>query len=60
MNSIEHAEHEAALAIVDYTFQLVKHYIEHPGDVDAAMVAVLVAALEKVTNREIYIERMYR
>ena len=59
MNSIEHAEHEAALAIVDYTFQLVKHYIEHPGDVDAAMVAVLVAALEKVTNREIYIERIY-
>lgn len=59
MNSIEHAEHEATLAIVDYTFQLVKHYIEHPGDVDAAMVAVLVAALEKVTNREIYIERMY-
>ena len=59
MNPIEHSENEAASAIVDYTFQLVKHYIEHPGDVDAAMIAVLVTALEKVTNRDIYIERMY-
>lgn len=59
MNPIEHAEHEAASAICDYAFQLVKHYIEHPGDVDAAMIGVLVAALEKVTNRDIYIERMY-
>lgn len=59
MNQIEHAEQESASALVDYAYQLVMHYVEHPGDVDAAMIAVLVTALEKVTNRDIYIERMY-
>ena len=59
MNQIETAQHEAASAVVDYSLQLVKHYVEHPGDVDAAMIALLVTALEHITNREIYIEKLY-
>ena len=60
MNQNELAEHEAASALVDYAYRLVKHYVDHPEDIDAATIAVLVSALEKVTNREIYIERIYR
>lgn len=59
MNTIEQSEHEAADAITDYALQLVKTYCPHPGDIEAAMVAVLVCALEKIVNREIYIERLY-
>lgn len=55
----EQSEQEAADAIVDYAFTLVKGYIDHPGDVDAAMVAVLASSIEKIINKEIVIERLY-
>ena len=55
----EQSEQEAADAIVDYAFTLVKGYIDHPGDVDAAMVAVLATSIEKIINKEIVIERLY-
>lgn len=53
------AEAEAANALVDYALTLVKSYIEHPGDIDAAMTAVFIVALEKVLNKEIYVEQLY-
>lgn len=55
----EQSESEAADAIIDYAFTLVKAYCIHPGDVDAAMVAVLAASIEKIINNEIHIERFY-
>lgn len=55
----EQSEQEAADAIVDYAFTLVKGYVDHPGDVDAAMVAVLATSIEKIINKEIVIERLY-
>lgn len=55
----EQSEQEAADAIVDYAFTLVKTYVDHPGDVDAAMVAVLATSIEKIINKEIVIERLY-
>jgi hypothetical protein len=55
----EQSEQEAADAIVDYAFTLVKRYVDHPGDVDAAMVAVLATSIEKIINKEIVIERLY-
>lgn len=54
--NIEQSENEAADALVDYALSLVKYYVDHPDDLNAALVAVLVAALEKVLNKEIYIE----
>ena len=55
----EQAESEAADALIDYAFTLVKNYVEHPGDIDAAMTAVLATAIGKVMNREIHIEQLY-
>lgn len=55
----EQAETEAANALIDYAFTLVKNYVDHPGDIDAAMVAILVAAMEKIINREIHIDQLY-
>ena len=55
----EQSEQEAADAIVDYAFTLVKGYVDHPGDVDAAMIAVLATSIEKIINKEIVIERLY-
>ena len=55
----EQAETQAADAIIDYAFTLVKAYVDHPGDVDAAMVAVLATSIEKIINKEIVIERLY-
>lgn len=54
--NIEQSENEAADAVIDYVMTLVKHYVDNPGDLNAAMVAVLVTALEKVMDKHIYIE----
>lgn len=59
MKHIEQAEQESARALVDYACQLVKHYVDDPGDIDAAMIAVLVTAIELVADRKIHIERIY-
>lgn len=55
----EQAESEAADLLIDYAFSLVKNYVEHPGDIDAAMVAVLAASIEKIINKEIHIDQLY-
>jgi hypothetical protein len=55
----EQAENEAASALIDYAFSLVKGYVDHPGDIDAAMVAVLACSIEKIINREIHIDQLY-
>lgn len=55
----EQSEQEAADAIIDYAFTLVKNYVEYPGDIDASMVAVLAASIEKIINREIHIDQFY-
>jgi hypothetical protein len=55
----EQAESEAADALIDYAFTLVKNYVEHPGDIDAAMVAALASSIEKIINREIHIDQLY-
>lgn len=54
--NIEQSENEAADAVIDYAMSLVKYYVDNPGDLNAAMVAVLVTALEKVMDKHIYIE----
>lgn len=59
MNTIEQSEREAANAVLDYAIQLVKYYVDDPGDIDAAMIAVLVTAIELVADRKIHIERIY-
>jgi len=38
---------------------MVKHYTDHPGDIDAAMVALLTRALEKILNKEVSIRGFY-
>lgn len=58
MNNFEHLESEAAKALVDYAFSLVKGYVQHPGDIDAAMQALLVLALENVLHMEISVEKL--
>jgi hypothetical protein len=55
----EQSESEAANALIDYAFSLVKNYVDHPGDIDAAMVAVLASSIEKIINKEIHIEQFY-
>lgn len=55
----EQAESHAADAVIDYSFTLVKNYVEHPGDIDAAMVALLAASIQKIINKEIHIEQFY-
>lgn len=60
MNNFEHEESEAAKALVDHAFSLVKGYVEHPGDIDAAMQALLVCALENVLHLEISIEKLHQ
>jgi hypothetical protein len=57
--NIHQAEQEAADYLIDHAMSLVKGYVDHPGDIDAAMTAVLVIALEKLINKEIYIEQLY-
>ena len=54
--NIEQSENEAADAVIDYVMALVKYYVDNPGDLNAATVAVLVTALEKVMDKHIYIE----
>lgn len=54
--NIEQSENEAADAVIDYVMTLVKYYVDNPGDLNAAMVALLVTALEKVMDKHIYIE----
>lgn len=51
----EKLESDAADALNIYAFELVKKYTDHPGDVDAAMVALLIAALEKLSNKRVNI-----
>lgn len=58
MNNFEHEEAAAAKALVDHAFSLVKGYVEHPGDIDAAMQALLVLALENVLHLEISVEKL--
>lgn len=55
----EQSENEAADALIDYSFTMVKHYTDHPGDIDAAMVALLARALEKILNKEVSIRGFY-
>jgi hypothetical protein len=60
MNQFDKAEAEAADALTDYGYQLVKHYVDHPGDVEAAILAVLTRAIERIINREVYINDFYQ
>ena len=58
MNTFEQSEKQAAERVVSFAFDQVKGYVEHPGDVDAALQAVLVSSLEVVMKREITIESL--
>lgn len=53
------AESQAADAVITYAFTLVKQYTDHPGDVDAAMTALLSVALEKLLNKEVCLRGYY-
>ncbi|NCX56313.1 MAG: hypothetical protein EBW87_03840 [Burkholderiaceae bacterium] len=60
MNQFDKAEAEAADALVDYGYQLVKSYVDEPGDAEAAILAVLTRAIERIINREVYISDYYQ
>jgi len=58
MNTHDKDEYEASEALLDYALSLVKHYTDHPGDIDAATKALLIVTLEHLYNRRIYIEQI--
>lgn len=60
MNQHDHEELEASEALLDYAFSLVKQYVDHPSDIDAATKALLIVTLESLFNRRIYIEQITR
>jgi len=60
MNQYDHDELKASDALLDYAFSLVKQYVDHPGDIDAATKALLIVTLESLFNRRIYIEQITR
>ena len=60
MNQFDQAEAEAADAITDYGYQLVKHYVDDPGDVEASILALFTRAIERILNREVFISDYYQ
>jgi hypothetical protein len=60
MNKFDKAEAEAADAMTNYGYTLVKHYVDDPGDVEAAILALLTRAIERILNREVYISDYYQ
>lgn len=60
MNQFDQAEAEAADAITDYGYQLVKHYVDDPGDVEASILALFTRAIERIINREVFISDYYQ
>jgi len=60
MNEFDKAEAEAADAMTNYAYTLVKHYVDDPGDVEAAILALLTRAIERILNREVYISDYYQ
>ena len=59
MTTPDQAESEASDALVTYGYSLVKHYVDCPGDVEAALVAVLTRAIERIIQREVSIYDYY-
>lgn len=60
MTTPDQAEAEAADALTTYGYTLVKHYVDHPEDVEAAMLALLTRAIERIINREVSINDFYQ
>lgn len=60
MNEYDKAEAEASDALLDYAISLVNSYVEHPGDTEAALKALLIVTLEQIYQRRIYIEQITR
>jgi len=60
MQTPEQSESEASDALVTYGYTLVKHYVECPGDVEAALLAVLTRAIERIIQREVSIYDFYQ
>lgn len=58
--NIEQSEQDCAQALLAYTYNLVITYNNHPGDRDAAMVALIARALELHVERPINILGMYQ
>ncbi len=59
MNNFEKAENESSDKLLAYAVAYAASYVGDPGDLDAAVVALLVCALEKASNREFSIERIW-
>lgn len=60
MTKPDQAEAEAADAITTYGYTLVKHYVDHPQDVEASLLALLTRAIERIINREVSIRDFYQ
>jgi hypothetical protein len=60
MNTHEQWEALASLALLDHAITMAKRYTDNPGDVEAATKALLIASLERIFNRRIYIEQITR
>ena len=58
--NIEQTEHQCAQALLAYAYNLAITYNQHPGDRDAAIVALIVKALEIHVDRPINISGMYK
>jgi hypothetical protein len=60
MTTPDQAEANAADALTTYGYTLVKHYVDHPQDFEAAMLALLTRAIERIINREVSINDFYQ
>jgi hypothetical protein len=60
MTTPDQAEAEASDALTTYGYTLVKSYVDHPGDVEAALLALLTRAIERIINREVSISDYYQ
>jgi hypothetical protein len=58
MNKHEQWEALASLALLDHAVTMAKRYTDNPDDVEAATKALLIASLERIFNRRIYIEQI--
>lgn len=60
MNDIEQQQEDAAELLIGYAIKYAYQYIDNPDDMNAAVVALLVTALEKTTGKYFSVEKIYR
>jgi hypothetical protein len=58
--NIEQIEQKCAETLLDYAIAMCTAYVDEPEDFNAAVVALLVRALENHIDRPINIQEMYQ